>query len=36
VHALYEACGFGFTLQRQLSTLGIHCHVVRGLPAKIG
>src|SRR6266487_2292384 len=28
VHAVYEACGFGFTLQRQLSALGIHCHVV--------
>jgi transposase len=28
VHALYEACGFGFTLQRQLSTLGINCYVV--------
>src|SRR5438874_7816329 len=28
VHAVYEACGFGFTLQRQLSALGITCHVV--------
>src|SRR6266436_520949 len=28
VHGVYEACGFGFTLQRQLSALGIHCHVV--------
>ena len=28
VHAVYEACGFGFTLQRQLSSLGIHCQVV--------
>ena len=28
VHAVYEACGFGFTLQRQLAALGIHCHVV--------
>jgi transposase len=28
VHAVYEACGFGFTLQRQLSELGIKCHVV--------
>ena len=28
VHALYEACGFGFGLQRQLSRLGIHCYVV--------
>jgi transposase len=28
VHAVYEACGFGFGLQRQLSALGIHCAVV--------
>jgi transposase len=28
VHAVYEACGFGFTLQRQLSALGINCYVV--------
>src|SRR5437899_2145134 len=28
VHAVYEACGFGFTLQRQLSALGMVCHVV--------
>ena len=28
VHAVYEACGFGFSLQRQLAVLGIHCHVV--------
>src|SRR5216117_1008942 len=28
VHAVYEACGFGFTLQRQLDALGIHCYVV--------
>src|SRR6266581_8344045 len=28
VHAVYEACGFGFALQRQLSGLGIVCHVV--------
>src|SRR5207249_5483592 len=28
VHAVYEACGFGFFLQRQLSALGIVCHVV--------
>ena len=27
VHAVYEACGFGFTLQRNLSALSIHCHV---------
>src|SRR5439155_13232114 len=28
VHAVYEACGFGFGLQRQLTALGIACHVV--------
>jgi len=28
IHALYEACGFGFGLQRDLSALGIHCYVV--------
>src|SRR6266487_6849523 len=28
VHAVYEACEFGFTLQRQLNALSIHCHVV--------
>ena len=28
VHAVYEACGFGFMLQRQLSALGINCYVV--------
>lgn len=28
VHAVYEACGFGFSLQRQLAALGIVCHVV--------
>ncbi len=28
VHAVYEACGFGFGLQRELSALGIHCQVV--------
>ncbi|MBA2241277.1 MAG: IS110 family transposase [Chthoniobacterales bacterium] len=28
LHAVYEACGFGFGLQRQLSALGIACHVV--------
>src|SRR5438046_9761196 len=27
VHAVYEACGFGFGLQRQLHSLGIHCYV---------
>jgi transposase len=28
VHAVYEACGFGFGLRRSLTALGIHCHVV--------
>src|SRR5216117_2134322 len=28
VHAIYEACGFGFSLQRNLAALGIECHVV--------
>ena len=28
VHAVYEACGFGFSLQRRLSALGIECYVV--------
>ena len=28
MHAVYEACGFGFGLQRQLTALGIHCEVV--------
>ena len=28
VHAVYEACGFGFSLQRKLSALGVHCYVV--------
>jgi transposase len=28
VHAVYEACGFGFGLQRKLAALGINCHVV--------
>src|SRR5881628_2756357 len=28
VHAVCEACGFGFSLQRQLSALSIHCYVV--------
>jgi transposase len=28
IHALYEACGFGFGLQRQLAALGINCYVV--------
>jgi transposase len=28
IHAVYEACGFGFGLQRQLAALRIECHVV--------
>src|SRR6266852_6450565 len=28
VHAVYEACGFGFALQRKLSALGIRSYVV--------
>ena len=28
VYAVYEACGFGFGLQRALSKLGIECYVV--------
>jgi transposase len=28
VHAVYEACGFGFGLQRRLAAMGIECHVV--------
>jgi len=28
IHAVYEACGFGFDLQRSLTSLGIECHVV--------
>jgi hypothetical protein len=26
-HAVYEACGFGFRLQRKLAALSIHCYV---------
>src|SRR5437867_8263104 len=26
VYALYEACGFGFSLQRKLSALSIQCY----------
>src|SRR5207244_9627414 len=28
MHAVYEACGFGFGLQRKLSAPGIECEVV--------
>ncbi len=34
VYAVYEACGFGFGLQRQLTALGIQCYVE--LSAKAG
>ena len=27
IHAVYEACGFGFGLQRQLAALGVTCQV---------
>ena len=28
VHVVYEACGFGFSLYRQLMALGAHCYVI--------
>jgi transposase len=28
VHVVYEACGFGFTLYRQLIARGAHCYVI--------
>lgn len=28
VHVVYEACGFGFTLYRQLLAVGAHCYVI--------
>src|SRR5689334_14091117 len=28
VHVVYEACGFGFGLYRQLRAAGAHCHVI--------
>jgi transposase len=28
VHVVYEACGFGFTLYRQLMAAGAHCQVI--------
>jgi hypothetical protein len=28
VHVLYEACGFGFGLYRELKAAGAHCHVI--------
>jgi transposase len=28
VHVVYEACGFGFSLYRQLIALGAHCYVI--------
>ena len=28
VHVVYEACGFGFGLYRELTALGVHCYVI--------
>jgi transposase len=28
VHVVYEACGFGFGLYRELKALGAHCYVI--------
>src|SRR5215475_3784808 len=28
VHVIYEACGFGFNLYRQLIAVGAHCYVI--------
>ncbi|HEX4666919.1 MAG TPA: hypothetical protein VH207_09980 [Chthoniobacterales bacterium] len=28
VHVVYEGCGFGFTLYRQLLAAGAHCYVI--------
>jgi transposase len=28
VHVVYEACGFGFNLYRELRAAGAHCHVI--------
>jgi len=28
VHVVYEACGFGFGLYRELIALGVHCYVI--------
>lgn len=28
LHVVYEACGFGFTLYRQLMALGVNCYVI--------
>src|SRR6476469_2696172 len=28
VHVVYEACGFGFGLYRELVAAGAHCHVI--------
>src|SRR5260370_33845011 len=28
VHVVYEACGFGFSLYRQLIAAGAHCYVI--------
>jgi transposase len=28
VHVVYEACGFGFGLYRELKAAGVHCYVI--------
>src|ERR1043166_2741473 len=28
VHVVYEGCGFGFSLYRQLMAVGAHCYVI--------
>ena len=28
VYVVYEACGFGFNLYRELKALGVHCYVI--------
>ena len=33
VHVVYEACGFGFNLYRELKALGAHCYVIA--PSKL-
>ena len=33
VHVVYEACGFGFNLYRELEALGAHCYVIA--PSKL-
>ena len=36
IYAVYEACGFGFDLQRGLTALGIACHGKEGIGSKLG